>query len=815
MIEAYNDITKLVPKDLSATEKVTFYTSVLRSILQASTYASLELCSLVLPENEVDLEAHLIRMQQPSDGLPIEIIESILPSLRTYFDTTVCFGWYKEGKEKQGLAHKLSEWVHFRNDTAGHGVLGEKDAVIWAEKTLELIYLCLTVFEKLLPSYNSKTDTLELRKHTINFPLIRDGLPVVVRKITCNKGLWKLQARLLNRLDPTKFVVELNENCIYQQSPHKNKERYQYSELVDVESNGVKHSFLHNVPKRQTDIFEGRGKEIQKLTDWLNDDDERTCLVFGDGGFGKTTLVLEFINRLFEEKIPLVNPRPLVISFYSAKMTRWTEHGLIHIKSVAGAMDECIRELIRGFEPVLSKDWYEATDEKLVQKAINYLKEEGVDRNDVLFVFDNTETIATSTHEVEALGEFLQLVSKKLGKMIITSRRREFISATPISVRGLTEEECISLLTRQATSYEAMPLVQAGDSRLKAISKQLMYKPLLISSLVKHISLTGCSISTAVDSLLKKSSDELLEFLYEDAWARMSKLQQKVYLLLVTSESPLDQFSVSEACKIMSIPLTEFHATFDETYFGSMNNFGEKFDIELEELANRFFNKKVNDLPEKERKKLNESVAQLDITVTKLHEIENDYETDRVADAFRTSYAKAARTHVRREEYPEALEMYDYAIEDDPLNSALRDRFAWFLYHKIRSRKARSRAEALWREAININSHNCDALVNLAISRYRNNDIEEGDELIDKARQLSRSYSFCALNKAKARFHYWQRNRDLSSSQGRLIEAVQLLDQARRKLNPKEQYYAKNRAEIEKLSAQIKQVAINKQTTLA
>ncbi|TOB30890.1 P-loop NTPase family protein, partial [Vibrio parahaemolyticus] len=127
---------------------------------------------------------------------------------------------------------------------------------------------------------------------------------------------------------------------------------------------------------------EGRGKEIQKLTDWLNDDDERTCLVFGDGGFGKTTLVLEFINRLFEEKIPLVNPRPLVISFYSAKMTRWTEHGLIHIKSVAGAMDECIRELIRGFEPVLSKDWYEATDEKLVQKAINYLKEEGVDRND-------------------------------------------------------------------------------------------------------------------------------------------------------------------------------------------------------------------------------------------------------------------------------------------------------------------------------------------------------------------------------------------------------------------------------------------------
>ncbi|GHA49420.1 hypothetical protein GCM10007086_24000 [Photobacterium aphoticum] len=97
MINLYNKVLSQVPTSLSPTEKVTFYSSVLRSILQVATLTSLERCSRYLPENEVDLEASLNRMQQPSDGLPVEIIESILPSLRTYVDRNLAHGWYKEG----------------------------------------------------------------------------------------------------------------------------------------------------------------------------------------------------------------------------------------------------------------------------------------------------------------------------------------------------------------------------------------------------------------------------------------------------------------------------------------------------------------------------------------------------------------------------------------------------------------------------------------------------------------------------------------------------------------------------------------------
>ena len=814
MINLYNKVVSKVPTNLTSIEKVTFYSSVLRSILQVAAFTSLERCSRYLPENEIDLEASLIRMQQPSDGLPIEIIESILPGLRTYVDRNISYGWYKEGQELLGLGNRLRKWVQFRNDTVAHSVLCEKNASEWTVKMLELVELSLRVFNNTLPIYDETNHQLTIGNDIVYFPFINTNTPLVIRQITCNKGVWKLQGRLLSRDDASKKVMDLHEKCIYLQSGHMNKDIYNYSEGVEIHKIGVGHSFLHNIPKRQTDIFEGRKNELTKLKEWLNDDDERACLVFGDGGFGKTTLVLEFLNRLLEDKVDLTKARPQIISFYSAKMTRWTEYGLIHLKSSAGAMDECIRELIRAFEPVLTKDWYEATEDRLIQKAKNYLKEQGFDRNDVLFIFDNTETIATSTHEVESLGEFLQSVSKKLGKMIVTSRRREFINATPISVKGLREDECVNLLTRQATSFEAMPLLQAGEKKLKRISKKLMYKPLLISSLVKKISLTSCGIDNAMDSLLMKSSDELVEFLYEDAWARMSKAQQNVYMLLIMAESPLDHLSVSEACKMMEIPLTEFHATFDETYFGSLMNYGKKFSIELEELSCRFFNKKVTDLAEVEQSKFAEYAEKLDISVSQIHKIEHEYESDRIADAFRNPFAKAARTYVRKNEYPKALEMYELAMEDEPLNSALMDRFAWFLYHKVSSSESKVKAENLWRKAIRVNNSNCDALVNLALARYRNDDLIEGDSLMDSARHLSRSFSFCALNKAKARVFFWKRNKNNKNAENKLLEAAAFLREAKNNLDSTDRYIWKTKDEINTLYAELQRIATSRNSEL-
>ena len=707
-----------------------------------------------------------------------------------------------------GLATQLNEWVTFRNDTTAHGVLSLKEAKIWAPKSKELINHSLEVLKGLIPTYEEKKRELKLHDIKTSLPFVYNKQPIIIRKVKCQRSIWKLSGQVLSLEETHRFTIELDKSCIFSKSTKASEGEYLASTDIPIEGSDSRHSFIHNTPQRQTDTFEGRKKELTKLADWFNDDDSRACLVFGDGGFGKTTLVLEFLNNLLEGKVAIENPHPQVISFFTAKMTRWTDEGLEHLKGVSDAMDECIRELIKAFTPVLTKDWYEAHGDRLIQKAVNFLKEEGLDRDDVLFVFDNTETLATSTNEVEDLGDFLQAVTKKLGRMIVTSRRREFINATPIAVKGLDELECVILLQRLAKDNHADSLIKAGEARLRKISQSLMFKPLLIHTLVKHISRTQSSIDDAIDSIFKKSNNELLEFLYEDAWVRMTELQQGVYMLLVIAESPLDHFSVSEACKIMQIPLTEFHTTFDETYFGSLTNHGEKFSIELEELASRFFNKKIKELPKSEKQSFESKAQELDTVVSNFHKIEEEYELDRVAEAFRNPYAKAARTAVRKENYGEAKEYYEAAISEDPMNSALKDRYAWFLFHKAGSNESKLQAEELWRESINLNENNCDAIVNLAQCRYRSDDLNEGDKLIEKAGNLSRSQSFCLLNKAKARYFYWRRHKGLKDVAQRLKEAKTLLDDANKNLKRGEQYYAKIRDEIAYFQVKLRKIKL-------
>ncbi|HFG1874672.1 TPA: tetratricopeptide repeat protein [Vibrio cholerae] len=116
------------------------------------------------------------------------------------------------------------------------------------------------------------------------------------------------------------------------------------------------------------------------------------------------------------------------------------------------------------------------------------------------------------------------------------------------------------------------------------------------------------------------------------------------------------------------------------------------------------------------------------------------------------------------------------------------------------------KAEKLWRESIELNENNCDAIVNLAQCRYRCDDLEEGDQLLKKAGVLSRSNSFCLLNKAKARFYYWQRNKELDGVEERLIEAKTLLDFAAKILKRGDQYYAKTRSEIDFFKVKLRRI---------
>ncbi|MFP3670156.1 hypothetical protein SB717_34265, partial [Priestia sp. SIMBA_032] len=81
------------------------------------------------------------------------------------------------------------------------------------------------------------------------------------------------------------------------------------------------------IPDRLTADFTGREREIEELTEWTNDFGSRACMLYGDGGIGKTTLAVEFVWRLLEGTVKS-EFKPELITFFTAKKTRWGIGGL-------------------------------------------------------------------------------------------------------------------------------------------------------------------------------------------------------------------------------------------------------------------------------------------------------------------------------------------------------------------------------------------------------------------------------------------------------------------------------------------------------
>ncbi|MBA1225315.1 tetratricopeptide repeat protein [Stutzerimonas stutzeri] len=775
-------------------EKLTFLTAVLRSVLQLAVISTFEIAKKLTPHDESDMAELAERFCKPADGMPLQIIDNLAPFLRAYVDKTLYPGWFETTKVvPTPLSRQLVEWVAFRNKHPGHGVVDIPTAEVWAKKTESLVNTCLHVFSSIIPSI-SESGEIRLTKISgeplLSTPVIFKDQAIVVTGIAAKHGIWKLRGQLLSNANSEEFTATLPDDNVFSLRNIKSAGAYDLSYIV---SNNKDHSFYHNIPVRQTDTFEGRESELELLREWFDDKGSRYCGVYGDGGYGKTTLVLEFLNKILESEYDLEEPIPTIISYHTAKMTKWSEAGIIHFTGISPVMDECLRDLVRCLIPVLPAEWYSVSGRQLIDKTVGELNKHKLTKDDILLIIDNTETLATSPQEVKDLGVFFKQVGKLVGRMIITSRRREFLPADPVMIEGLSEIECVNLMRRLASEHKATAITKAGEAKLRRVSNQLMRKPILLEALVKYISHSAIGIDSAIDNVFKKSNEDLIEFLYEDAWLRINELQKQVFLVLIHVTSPLDKVTISKACQEIGIQHSEFQSSLTETHFSVITDYGRTYSIELVELARRFFLQQFSRLTIEEKDRLKSIATAIDKYADEREKIEREYREDRVAEAFRSEFAKAAKVQADRGNVTEAIGMYELAIEDDPLNSALHDRFSWFLLNKGRDPE---RAKILSERAVELDQNNCDALVGLALANYRLGDIPNGDSNIDKAGRKGRPPSFCYLRKAIARYHKSSEEIDLNAQIALLEEAENLLTQAQKLASKSDAYNTKTQREI-------------------
>lgn len=780
----------------SSSEAFTHLCSVLRALYQVASVSALEIISELTPDavDNAALGAFAKRFNQPTDGLPVEILEVATPVIRSYVSRTYHQGWFEQDATYGNtLATAASAWVSFRNRKPAHGVLSKADIDEWAPKLAQLLCRSLACFGDSLPTVvDGSTLVLVLGTSTLTLktPLLRDGTPVVVTSVSARKGIWKLEGQTLAWAKSDTFTIDLPTASVFEELESNFPRNFA---VIDLHFESKRHSVFSNVPVRQTSTFEGRSAELGALAEWMNEPGEsKFCLIFGDGGIGKTTLALEFLNRILDGDVVLTARPPSVICYYSAKMTRWSDQGVVHLRGISDAMEDCVRELLHCLFPVLNKDYYKLSGAALIDRVASEFSQQGFMRSDILLVLDNTETLATSPAEVENFSAFLKQIGKRLGRVLITSRRREFVAFEPLQISALSDAESASLMRRLADEYNVIAIKQAGEPTLRKAAKQLANKPLLIDTLVKYLARSNVGINEAIEQVFRKTNDQLLEFLYDDAWLRINELQQDVFLVLVSATVPLNSLSVADGCALVGIQHVEFQKGLDETYFAMVTDYGDRYELQIVDLAGRFFQKQLTKRGDEDRSRINDFARKVDAQATVRHRVDQSYRQDRVAEAFRSQYAKAAKIATELGDLSAAEENFKWAIEEEPMNAALHDRFAWFLLNRCqRPDDAREQAE----KAVKLDAHNADASLTLALCLYRLGNLIGGDKQIEAARTKGKPDGLCQLRMAIARYHDVKKSPYAKDASTRLREGMFLIDQVVKSMDGHDSYWAKNMRE--------------------
>lgn len=741
MKDLYKSQIVEISKLTSDVEKCTDFMWVIRSMTQTISIIFLDIAISRLEEDE-KVYNYIERIKKPTDGLPHEILDYLVPIFRSNFDDKISYGWFERDIYKQSLSKDYLKFVEFRNNDSSHGVLDKTKAKLWAENLEEMNNRMIKTFEGFFPSNEGRLKVLNNFRTTI--PLVYNGLPFVINSIINRKGLWKIKGQTLSIVNSESFTLELSENCFFNLHSYESTRGYKLIEVDNIKKDIV----FHNIPVRQTDIFEGRDEELKVLREWYGDEDSRVCLIYGDGGYGKTTFILESLNNLIEGNFNTENNLPLYICYYSAKMTRWTEDGLKHFKSSTPIIDDCVREVVKS-QQELSKEWYQIGGKALVNKARSLLEKQEIGRNDILLVIDNTETMAQSSIEVKELSEVIKYISKNISRVILTSRRREVVQAEPISIEGLKESESVDLINNLAIQYNATTLQKAGENRLRKVAKKLMRKPLLIEAYVKYMKHSNSSIDDGLERFYKVSNEELLNFLYEDAWLRMNELQREVFLVAILLNNEIDNRVLNKICQLVEVNIEEFTQAYEETYFAEIRDYVTGFSFNIVPLAKMFFSKKLLEYLDEDQERFKDIANEVAIYIDKIDSMELAYKTDRVSEAFRSEFARFAKIHTDKGEILQAIEMYELALKDDPLNSYLYDRYAWLLINRT---DYFSKALKLAQKAHELDKNNIDAIVNIALAFYKLGNLGKGDEYIDMSIKKGRSEAFSFLRKGIARY---------------------------------------------------------------
>jgi tetratricopeptide (TPR) repeat protein len=666
-----------------------------RQLLQQCSYSMIEwLSTRKIDATGLPSEELLGSLRQPTDGTLVDAVEELLylceragwlgiAAIPAKFLDKSCPAKSLCTDQPQNIDGLLRSIVEMRNDGAeGHGLPGGYNPAAEISALRELI----DAFSPVLPIRDASNGLLAgPPSDQVRLDLLRiwNGEPVLIRKLR-NAAGRRLRVEAQARVGPNQRDTVTYETADFfsQLAGHQPPA---FSLLSGSSGDWTPWYYL---PDRLTDAFSGRKDELGKLQEWLDDSDSRVCLVYGDGGLGKTTLVVEILHRWLEGGFNSVW-RPSFISFYTAKRWRWGLDGLEVAKSGRPHMLDLISQLhCLFFDKYPDQSWYKLSLSQAAQRLAGELQSvHKTTRDDQLIVIDNAETLINSEQDRDRLARELKEVSKRLGKVIITSRRREYVEASPVEVRPLSPRDGVNFLKRRGVDTLKIPaLKRAKDPELLDCVRALACRPLVLDVFIRIISdPSSNTLQKAQDRVNKMLAKDLGDFLFDDAWQRLEPRLRNLLLIMVRVADVHDSVSLRFCCAPIGVSVGLAEAALEESAgIASVSRIGADIQIEFSPNFIKFAESKTDVGPDGAIIPDQSLVDRIKSEYADYLRNARRFVGDRLPQAYQHPAAKAARTAAADGKLTDARKFYGQALLSDSRNGWLYDRYADFLFRRCR-----------------------------------------------------------------------------------------------------------------------------------
>lgn len=577
------------------------------------------------------------------------------------------------GEHPKNLLGLLRALIQIRNNGAeGHGLLGdyrpesEVDALVYLVDSLAPVLPRATAAGLVV---GSSPDEVSL-----HFLKVWDGNPALIRRI---RRIASDRVRVYCQLYGEGGRAEFNYDA---SNPFAGLGVKELPALVKWENSWCPEVFI---PDRKTDSFAGRQSQVDELIEWYEDADARACLVYGDGGYGKTTLAIEFMHRVLEEDIK-VSWRPKVVIFYTAKRTQWGLDGLEPIKAGQPHLIELLANIhVLLFGAFPANDFYRldlSSAALQLQGKIQDLK--GLKRQEIWLVIDNTETLISDEGEGRLVGKEIKEIARRVGRVLLTSRRMEHLEASPIEVPVFEMREAIDFVRDRSRLLQCKLGYEASDEELQREIDRIERRPIVLEAFVSALCDPGVrKISRATDRVSKMLSKDLGEFLFADVWAKFSLDERRVLLLMARVGDVHQSYSFKTCCEEFGVSVSSMERVLQQSSgIASFVTVANDIQVSFSRNFVAFASGQRVRIADGTESPTAENVSRVTARVSAMVKNSSRYLAGTAADAVRTPLAKAAEIARREGKIDESHRLFEQAVASDSMNGRLRSKFAYFLF---------------------------------------------------------------------------------------------------------------------------------------